>query len=193
MYEEVVEGYDPKGMGDRMSLIEEQTGLKFGRWKDMSALTEEMKLRDPKWLLDGTVPKPSYESEEARAFKNKNKQARKQHADELRTAERISVFGFDTTFIIDEIEGENKGDTIGLADLKSGLELKTLDKAARFSTIDGHIDSASNKNAKGLLLDNYDNELLSDEKLKEWILKSRRFKRGPVYIYGHDGKVIKTR
>ena len=60
VYAEVVEGYDPKGMGDRMSLIEEQTGLKFGRWKDMSALTEEMKLRDPKWLLDGTIPEVDY-------------------------------------------------------------------------------------------------------------------------------------
>lgn len=57
---EIVEGYDPKGMRDRMALIEEQTGLKFGNKADMSALSQIMKLHDSQWLLDGTIPDVDY-------------------------------------------------------------------------------------------------------------------------------------
>lgn len=193
-YAEIVEGYDPKGMQSRMALIEEQTGLTFGKATDASALSREMKLRDSQWLVDGTIPKfDSYESEEARVFKTKNKQAIKQHALELKTAERIAKYGFDTTFGIDEIWDLEENRIIGLADIITGLEIKTLEDASSYNTIDGYIAQTSKKqNATALIFDNFDNEL-SDETLEEWINQSRRFKRGSIYIYDHEGKIRKIR
>lgn len=191
---EIVEGYDPKGMRDRMALIEEQTGLKFGHGPDMSALSREMKLRNAQWLMDGTTPRfDTYESEETKAFKYQNKQSIEQHEKELKTAERIAGYGFDTTFVIDEIEGKDKGVTIGLADLKTGLEIKTLEDASSYNTIDGYIAQTSKKqNAVALMFDNYDNDL-PDETLEKWIKKSRRFRRGSIYIFDHEGKIRKIR
>lgn len=193
-HDEIVEGYDPRGMQNRMAMIEQQTGLKFGSSSDMSALSREMKLRNAQWLIDGTTPKfDLYESEEAKAFKYQNKQSTEQHKKELKTAERISEYGFDTTFVIDEIEGEDKGVTIGLADLKTGLEIKTLEDASSYNTIDGYIAQTSKKqNAVALIFDNSDNDL-SDETLEEWIKKSRRFRRGSIYIFDHEGKIRKIR
>lgn len=194
-HDEIVEGYDPRGMQNRMNLIEQQTGLKFGYGPDMSALSHEMKLRNAQWLMDGTTPRfDTYESEEAKAFKYQNKQSTEQHEKELKTAERIAKYGFDTTFVIDEIEGEDKGVTIGLADLKTGLEIKTLEDASSYNTIDGYIAQTSKKqNATALVFDNYDNKDLSDETLEEWINKSRRFRRGSIYIFDHEGKIRKIR
>lgn len=68
---EIVEGYDPKGMRERMALIEEQTGLKFGDGGDMSALSREMGLRDARWLVDGTIPE--YEVEDGASPSKKEK------------------------------------------------------------------------------------------------------------------------
>lgn len=194
-HDEIVEGYDPRGMQNRMSLIEQQTGLKFGYKPDMSALSREMKLRNAQWLMDGATPKfDTYESEEAKVFKYQNKQSIKQHEKELKTAERIAKYGFDTTFVIDEIDGEDKGVTIGLADLKTGLEIKTLEDASSYNTVDGYIAQTSKKqNATALVFDNYDNKDLSDETLEVWINKSRRFRRGSIYIFDHEGKIRKIR
>lgn len=191
---EIVQYYDPRGMRDRMSLIEEQTGLKFGNKFDMSALSRELKLRNDQWLMNGTIQKfDTYEREEAKAFKFQNKQATEQHEKELKTAERIAKYGFDTTFVIDEIEGEDKGVTIGLADLKTGLEIKTLEDASSYNTIDGYIAQTSKKqNAVALIFDNFDNDLY-DETLEEWIKKSRRFRRGSIYIFDHEGEIRKIR
>ena len=162
---------------------------------DMSALSREMKLRNAQWLMDGATPKfDTYESEEAKAFKYQNKQSTKQHEKELKTAERIAKYGFDTTFVIDEIRDLKENRIIGLADLKSGLELKTLENASSYNTIDGYIAQTSKKqNATALIFDNYDNEDLSDETLAEWINKSRRFRRGSIYILDHEGKIRKIR
>lgn len=193
--ESIVEGYDPKGMRDRMALIEQQTGLMFGNKADMSVLSQEMKLRNAKWLMDGTTPKfDVYESEETKAFKYQNKQSTEQHEKELRTADRIAKYGFDTTFVIDEIRDLKENRIIGLADLKSGLELKTLENASSYNTIDGYIAQTGKKqNATALIFDNYENDDLSDETLVEWINKSRRFRRGSIYILDHEGKIRKIR
>lgn len=190
-FAEVVEDYDPKGMCDRMALIEKQTGLKFSNKEDLSALSKEMKLRDKQWLMNGKTPKPEYESEAVREFKYKNKQSAKQHEIELETAKRITSYGFDATFVIDEIVINGK--VIGLADLKTGFEIKTLQKASSYNTIDNHLrDVSRKKNATAVVFDNSQCSL-KDSKLKEFILKSRRFRNGSIYIYDHTGSLVKIR
>ena len=187
----IVEGYDPKGMRDRMALIEQQTGLKFGHRPDMSALSREMKLRNAQWLMDGTTPRfDTYESEEAKAFKYQNKQSIEQHEKELKTAERIAKYGFDTTFIIDEITIDGK--QVGLPDLKSGLEIKTLENATSYNTINGYLKSASKKKAQAVIFDNYEN-IMEDEILIEMINRSQSFSNGSVYVYTQEGNVLRIR
>lgn len=189
----IVEGYDPKGMRNRMALIEEQTGLRFGNKADMSALSREMKLRNVQWLMNGKTPKPEYESEETKAFKLRNKWSSKDHEKELETAQILAEAGFDTTFVIDEIVDEVSGRTIGLSDLKSGMEIKTLHGATSENTINGHLKNTSKKmNSTAVVFDNSKNDL-SDRALIEMILKSRSFRRGSVYIIDHKEKIIKIR
>lgn len=190
-HDEIVEGYDPRGMQNRMNLIEQQTGLKFGYKPDMSALSREMKLRNAQWLMDGATPKfDTYESEEAKAFKYQNKQSTKQHEKELKTAERIAKYGFDTTFIIDEITIDGK--QVGLTDLKSGLEIKTLENATSYNTINGYLKSASKKKAQAVIFDNYENSM-EDEILIEMINRSQSFSNGSVYVYTQEGNVLRIR
>ena len=190
-FAEIVEGYDPEGMYDRMSLIEKQTGLRFSNKKDLSALSKEMKLRDKQWLMDGTIPKPRYESEAVREFKYKNKQSTKQHEVELETAKLLTKSGFDVTFVIDESITDGK--VIGLADLKTGLEIKTLRTASSYNTIDNHLrDTSRKQNTIAVIFDNTQCSL-ADSKLKEFILKSRRFKKGSIYVCDHTGNITKIR
>lgn len=186
----VVEGYDPKGMRDRMALIEDQTGLRFGNRSDMSALTREMKLRNVQWLMNGMTPEPGYENEEARALKYQTKQSTMQHEKELKTAERIAKYGFDVTFIVDEVTIDGK--RIGLPDLKSNLEIKTLEDATSYNTINGYLKSASKKKAQAIIFDNYENSL-EDDTLVEMINRSQSFSKGSVYIYTQEGNVLKIR
>ncbi len=192
-FAEIVEGYDPEGMYDRMSLIEKQTGLRFSNKKDLSALSKEMKLRDKQWLIDGTIPKPRYESEAVREFKYKNKQSTKQHEVELETAKLLTESGFDVTFVIDEIIDQQTGATIGLADLRSGLEIKTLRDATSENTINSHLKNASKKrNITAVIFDNSSNKL-KDEVLIQMLLNSIRFKGKPVYIINKSKQVQKIR
>lgn len=57
---EIVEGYDPKGMRDRMGIIERETGLSFAEPKDSAALKDALAIMDPDWLYFGRVPEPDY-------------------------------------------------------------------------------------------------------------------------------------
>ena len=186
----IVEGYDPRGMRDRMAMIEQQTGLKFGKDSDMSALSNEMKLRNAQWLMNGTTQEPGYENEESRALKYQTKQSTMQHEKELKTAERIAGYGFDVTFIVDEVTIDGK--RIGLPDLKSNLEIKTLEDATSYNTINGYLKSASKKKAQAIIFDNYENSL-EDDDLVEMINRSQSFSKGSVYIYTQEGNVLKIR
>ena len=190
-HDEIVEGYDPRGMQNRMAMIEQQTGLKFGSSSDMSALSREMKLRNAQWLMNGATPKfDSYESAEVKAFKYQNKQSTEQHKKELKTAERIAEYGFDTTFVMNEITIDGK--QVGLPDLKSGLEIKTLENATSYNTINGYLKSASKKKAQAVIFDNYKNSL-GDDTLVEMIDRSRSFSKGSVYIYTQEGHLLRIR
>lgn len=57
---EIVEGYDPAGMLDRMREMERQTGLSFADGKGSYQLRKFMELHDPDWLMYGKVPEVDY-------------------------------------------------------------------------------------------------------------------------------------
>ena len=203
----LVEGHNTEEMYQRYLKVQDSLNLPE-RWKNMSdserskyggkqskfyeqETLKALELKDTQWLYDGTIPEPSYESEEVREFKFKNKQSTNQHKRELKTSRRIAPFGFDLTFVVDEITIGGK--RVGLADLKSGLEIKTLEEASSYNTIDNHLRDTSRKNnAKAVIFDNSECDL-DDNVLIEWIERSRRFKRGSIYIYDHDGNITKIR
>lgn len=193
-FAEIVEGYDPRGMYDRMKLMEKQTGLKFKNKEDLPALSREMKLRDKQWLMDGTIPEPSYASEAVREFKTRTKQASQAHNQELETVKAIQQGGFAGIFVQDEVFNEETRKIDGYADLESGLEMKTLTNAKSYNTINGYIKETSKrkKNAIALLFDNRANDL-PDEVLIMWINQSRNFSKGSVYILSHNQQIRRIR
>ena len=68
-FAEVVEGYRPREMLDRMRQIERETGLKFGSdSRQMSRLTEYMRLHDKRWLHFGEVPEVDYSENPMSAY-----------------------------------------------------------------------------------------------------------------------------
>ena len=167
---EIVEGYDPKGMRDRMALIEQQTGLTFGNKADMSALSLDMQLRDPNWLTSGITPKVSYSDPTVELKKLSDKD----HPAEKRTAEKLSESGFSAVFIDDEQKyiDENSGleQTIGLTDLASGLEIKNVQTSSSKNTISKHLSNARKKQGfVQVVIDVSENENLSDDEARQYI------------------------
>ena len=83
----------------------------------------------------------------------------------------------------------------GLPDLGNGYELKTLKDASTYNTVDGHIRNASKKKkgTSAVVFDNSENDCLADKTLIDYILRSRRFHRGRIYIVNHDGNLRQKR
>lgn len=68
-FAEVVEGYRPLEMIDRMRQIERETGLKFGDdSSQMSRLTEYMRLHGKRWLHFGEIPEVDYSENPMSAY-----------------------------------------------------------------------------------------------------------------------------
>ena len=83
---------------------------------------------------------------------------------------------------------------IGLSDLEGGIELKTPQSADKFRTIDGYMGSASKKpDCRRLIIDNSENDNMSDEELIGNIMKSPRFKNGIVYILNKKGQLLRIK
>ena len=217
-----VEGYDPEGMYDRYlqcrdSITHGESGSRNQVWRDWERLSpeeqasyaeptggdaynnylahrivQEMSTRDRRWLYDGTVPEITYESEELKT------KIEKEHPHEIRTANRLREHGIRTDFVVDEAlivdPTTGRDRKIGLADFENGYEIKTLLEASSFNTVDGYIKNASRKkNIVALVFDNSENNSLTDEQLEQYILRSRRFKYGRIYIIGKDESFIRIR
>ena len=75
--------------------------------------------------------------------------------------------------------------------MSNGYELKTLEDASTYSTIDGYIHGTSKKKkgTSAIVFDNYENKNLDDKILIEYILRSKRFHCGRIYIVNHDGNL----
>lgn len=199
------EGYDPdvmhRGYSDCVATIFD--GRAISREKLLQtdedttrAILREMDTRDPEWLRTGKVPEVEYDSPDTEAWKTATKQRRKDHAQELETAKRLSKHGIKCVFVIDEKTVDKNGmkQTIGYADLEGGKELKSLREASSYNTIDSAIkNTGKKKDARCLYFDNSINDSMSDADLEAHILKCRRFKSGSIYIYGHDGQLRKIR
>lgn len=161
----------------------ERKGTFAEHWQ--AAILAEMRTRDRDWLNTGRKPRVTFESRELRQEILEKRPA------ELWTAIRLRRHGITAHFQIDErrfIDPETGIEkTIGLADLAGGIEIKSLDGASTFNTIEGYIRNTSKKeDAVRLIFDNSQNQGLSDDDLVRFVLRSRRFTRGSVYVLGHD-------
>lgn len=187
----VVEGYDPKGMRDRMELIEDQTGLKFGKGSDMSALSRDMKLRNTQWLMNGTKSEPGYADQETELKKISDKD----HLSEKRTAEILAESGFNVVFVNDEVKYIDRKtgleQTIGLPDLSTGLEIKNVQVASSKNTISKHLSNAKKKRGfVQVVIDVSENVNLSDSEAREYIkIGLNRHGMKSAMMINHEKKI----
>ena len=190
---ELVEGWRPKEAYDRLSLIEKQCGAKVGSdWKANDAVTRSMRLRDKDWLYYGKKPDIEYADNSVIAKKSKNRTEREQHELERITAKKLNNLGFSTKFQDDERVNAD-GSTAGLPDLSSGIELKTVYKAASENTINKHIGNSKKKEGlTAIVLDVSENNKLDDQKAIEFARKSssRHKITADVYVLKHDGDIV---
>ena len=158
---EIVQYYDPKGMRDRMSEMEEQTGLSFNKQDDNGKLRDFMALHDPDWLMYGRKPdRPDYVSEQVKA--------RTTDA-EKHTASMLVKFGIKSTFIQDyewvKVGGLKR--KVGLPDLENGIKIKTLGSSRNpYGAIDNYLSNAEKKkNLSCVVIDNSISEHIGDIEL----------------------------
>ena len=146
----------------------------------------ELRTRTVAWLLFGLIPPVSFETNELKAT------IVEKRPHELRTAERLSLNGVRSKFVrdhrrvVDPLTREVK--QIGLADLANGYELKTLETAATFSSIDGYLRRAAKKlNVVAVVFDNTNNQGMSDEALDICVIEAKRRFGGRVYVLHQNG------
>lgn len=182
-YGEYVEGFSAIELNNRLVEIANFYGI-GDPYKHIDEMNKVLPLYSPEHLVFGEKPEVGYESEAAEAFKAKDKD----HQSERRTAEALASYGFDVRFAKDVIENE-KGANVGLPDLASGLEIKTLQSSASENTINGYLKNTSKKrNAIAVVFDNQLNEGFSDAELVSILLRKQSFRNGIVLVIGHDGE-----
>ena len=155
----------------RITKVADSLGIKVVDGKatnaaDKKLLFSELKLRDRQWLLTGKPPEVDYENELA----EKNA-----HDHEIEQAKRLSKQGIKCTFQVDrEIIEETKGTAtqkvIGKADLKNGIELKTLHNNKNLRrAVEKNIRNAEHK--KGVVRCHFDafDSRYTPEQIKEAI------------------------
>lgn len=168
-----------------------QKPLKYARWKQNVELAE-MRWRDKQWLNTGISSSIRFISKEVEKDKIlKNPQ-------EIRTGVRLSKNGVDVVFKKDtkDIYDEKTGRVrpVGLADLMQGIEIKTLSTTASRNTIESHLKSTSKKpDVIRLVIDNSEDDKLSDDELIGFILRTQKCKGKPIYIIGKDEKLVRIK
>lgn len=141
-------------------------------------IAAEIETRDPAWFRTGKTPEISFETAELESEIKKNR------PHEIRTAERIRLFGIRADFVVDH---EGSDQPKGLADLANGYELKYVFENQTYNTTNDHLKRTSKKRgARYVCFDNADGNM-PDGSLVENILRSRSFRRGRVYIIDSDG------
>lgn len=190
-YAELVEGFKPRELYERMREMERQTGFSFSSSKDSRKLRDFIALHDSRWILNGRTSEICYVDEGVRQKKLKDSD----HVAELRTANRLRRSGIRTTFIddgpkeYDEVKG--LWQVVGLPDLDTGLEIKNVTKATSENTISKHI--ASLKKKRGcvqIVIDVSENQELTDEVARKMISNSlRRHGLTEALMVNHDEKI----
>ncbi len=193
--DEQIEGYKPSKLRERFRACEKtimptlheryyelkRQGKTDKDWSDFktSELMKEIRTRDWEWLWSGRVPKVSYDPQ---IDKSKVREYEK------KTAELLTKHGFQCIFRKDVLENyNNTGKNIGLADLKNGIELKTLQKKIKESTIDDLIRGTNKKRKLRAVVFDNTAQLLTDEECRNQILEARRC-RVPVYMM--NGEIL---
>jgi len=190
-----LDDYDPDGMYQRMLECAEAGSEVPGSHDWGEALREARQFRDREWLRTGKTPTVGYDSEKTREKKAKDKD----HPKEFRTATVLASHGYAVVFRDDEPSIPNpngKGTiTLGLPDLASGVEIKTLDGAKTYNTFSSQISSgAGKKGLTRLVIDVSQNPYVSDELATEWV--ARRIGRYPhiqrAFVIGHGRQMIRV-
>ena len=171
----LVEGHDPKAILSSISIIERETGLSFFDSRNSKILKEFLELHDAGWITSGVTPEVEYADE----FVRKKKMADANHAAEIRTANRLRRFGIRTVFVDDEPSrfDESKGiyQVVGLPDLDSGLEIKSVSSASSENTISKHIGKSKKKAGyKQVVIDVSENTSIDDDTARAMIANSLR-------------------
>lgn len=188
---ELVEGVRPKGLRERMALMEKQTGVSFADKKASRKLSEFVALHDRDWLLTGKAPEVGYADEATKAKKLKDKD----HPAEARVANRLCVHEFRAVFVDDEVpvlkEETGRLRIIGLPDLDTGLEIKNVQSAKSENTISKHIGKAKRKQGyRQIVIDVSENPNISDEEARGMIASSlRRHSMPSALMVNHGGGV----
>lgn len=188
---EVVEGVRPKGLRERMALMEKQTGVSFADKKASRKLSEFVALHDRDWLLTGKAPEVGYADEATKAKKLKDKD----HPAEARVANRLCVHEFRAVFVDDEVpvlkEETGRLRIVGLPDLDTGLEIKNVQSAKSENTISKHIGKAKRKQGyRQIVIDVSENPNISDEEARDMIASSlRRHSMPSALMVNHGGGV----
>lgn len=152
-----------------------------------------MKISENNLAGRSKIPKVTFENNDVRIFK----EAHCLH--EIRTAEKLSKYGIRCCFVNDNVQeldgnGRPTGRSLNYADLDNGMEIKVLNSASSYNTINGHLKNTSKKlNATSVVFDNSENECLSDEKLMEYIRRSQAFEYGDVYILTREGDLMRIK
>lgn len=74
------------------------------------------------------------------------------------------------------------------------MEIKVLNSASSYNTINGHLKNASKKlNATSVVFDNSENKCLTDEKLAKYLRRSQAFKYGSVYMLTCEDRLIRIK
>lgn len=207
---EQIEGYDPDGMYERWSECRKTAGSDSdfrAEWERMTKaerakykgsndseryrrfenarVMREIETRDWRWLYTGDIPKITFDST------GLEDETRKERPQEIATANRLRAFGVATNFVkdstdyIDPLTGFVQHG--GLADFENGYEIKTLESATSYNTINGYLKNTSKKkNARYVCFDNSAGAI-DDDELVGHLRRSRSFRRGRVYIIDSTG------
>lgn len=183
--------YDPKGMRNRMSEMENQTDLSFNSRDDGRVLRDFMALHDPDWFMCGKKVESDYSDEATKAKKLEDDD----HPIEFKVAERLSACGIRAVFVDDEVvefdAAKGLDQVIDLPDLDTGLEIKNVFSAKSKNTISGYIGKAKKKRGfQQIVIDASENRNLSDERARQMIANSlRRHSLTSALMVNHDKKV----
>lgn len=205
-----IEGYDPEGMYERWSMCQKTIGGEKAlraQWKEMDAkarsrykgnndseryrkfvsaqVRREVETRDWKWLNNGDIPGITFETDAL------EKEIREFRPQEIETADILRKFGVPVDFHVDVkrvINEKGREISVGLPDFANGYEIKTMESASTYNTINGYIKNASKKEGvKFLCFDNSDGSI-DDESLIRFIRRSQAFKRGRIYTISSTGE-----
>jgi hypothetical protein len=192
-----VEGYNYEDMYKRFGMCMKTLGGEDQVWKDWEGLSaderggmkfseystkrilHEMDTRDRRWLFDGTIPEPTFES------KALETEIRTKRPHEIRTAWRLAQQGVRIDFWTDFTEERDaKTGAVylrGLPDSRNGYEIKTLNKSVTINTVNDYLRNASRKRGCSALVFDI-SEVQEAFDIDALIRESRRFKKGRVYV-----------